>query len=205
MKIALFGAHGRVGQAFLRFVQVDERYMVRSLIRTNREEMLAGMFQVTGNSRNQEDVLETIKGSDIVVSCLSTDGDDTLSVSMEHIVQAMKQTGTSRIITIGTAGILKARQQPELYRFETNESRRTTSRAAKEHAKAFEILQSTELDWTIICPTYLPDGEVTRSYRYEKNFLPIDGQKISVEDTAHFLYQQLNSKEFVHQRVGIAY
>lgn len=47
MKIALFGAHGRVGQAFLRFVQVDERYMVRSLIRTNREEMLAGMFQVT--------------------------------------------------------------------------------------------------------------------------------------------------------------
>ena len=102
MKIALFGAHGRVGQAFLRFVKEDDRYMVRSLIRTNREEMLAGMFQVTGNSRNQEDVLETIKGSDIVVSCLSTDGDDTLSVSMEHIVQAMKQTGTSRIITIGT-------------------------------------------------------------------------------------------------------
>ncbi|AYJ89523.1 hypothetical protein CS953_07290 [Bacillus safensis] len=205
MKIALFGAHGRVGQAFLRFVQVDERYMVRSLIRTNREEMLAGMFQVTGNSRNREDVLETIKGADIVVSCLSTDGDDTLSVSMEHIVQAMKQTNTSRIITIGTAGILKARQQPELYRFETNESRRTTSLAAKEHAKAFEILQSTDLDWTIICPTYLPDGEVTRSYRYEKDFLPIDGKKISVEDTAHFLYQQLNSKEFVHQRVGIAY
>lgn len=110
MKIALFGAHGRVGQAFLRFVKEDDRYMVRSLIRTNREEMLAGMFQVTGNSRNQEDVLETIKGSDIVVSCLSTDGDDTLSVSMEHIVQAMKQTGTSRIITIGTAGILKARR-----------------------------------------------------------------------------------------------
>lgn len=112
MKIALFGAHGRVGQAFLRFVKEDDRYMVRSLIRTNREEMLAGMFQVTGNSRNQEDVLETIKGSDIVVSCLSTDGDDTLSVSMEHIVQAMKQTGTSRIITIGTAGILKARRRP---------------------------------------------------------------------------------------------
>jgi len=205
MKIALFGAHGRVGQAFLRFVQVDDRYMVRSLIRTNREEMLAGMFQVTGNSRNREDVLETIKGADIVVSCLSTDGDDTLSVSMEHIVQAMKQTNISRIITIGTAGILKARKQPELYRFETNESRRTTSRAAKEHAKAFEILQSTDLDWTIICPTYLPDGEVTRSYRYEKDFLPIDGKKISVEDTAHFLYQQLNSKEFIHQRVGIAY
>ncbi len=56
MKIALFGAHGRVGQAFLRFVQVDDRYIVRSLIRTNREEMLAGMFQVTGNSRNQESV-----------------------------------------------------------------------------------------------------------------------------------------------------
>ncbi|OUZ06699.1 NAD(P)-dependent oxidoreductase [Bacillus pumilus] len=205
MKIALFGAHGRVGQAFLRFVQVDDRYIVRSLIRTNREEMLAGMFQVTGNSRNRDDVLETIKGADIVVSCLSTDGDDTLSVSMEHIVQAMKQSNTSRIITIGTAGILKARQQPELYRFETNESKRPTSRAAKEHAKAFELLQSTDLDWTIICPTYLPDGEVTRSYRYEKDFLPIDGKKISVEDTAHFLYQQLNSKEFVHQRVGIAY
>lgn len=45
MKIALFGAHGRVGQAFLRFVQVDERYMVRSLIRTNREEMLGVCFK----------------------------------------------------------------------------------------------------------------------------------------------------------------
>ncbi|MGE6630830.1 NAD(P)-dependent oxidoreductase [Bacillus sp. NPDC077027] len=205
MKIALFGGHGRVGQAFLRFVKLDERYLVRSLIRTKREGMLAGSFQVTGNSRMKEDVLATIKGADIVVSCLSTDGDDTLSVSMEHIVQAMQSSGTKRIITIGTAGILQARQSPERFRYETNESRRSTTRAAKEHAKTYQMLKSSDLDWTIICPTYLPDGEVTRSYRYEKDFLPMDGKQISVGDTAHFLYQQLNSKEFLHQRVGIAY
>jgi uncharacterized protein len=67
------------------------------------------------------------------------------------------------------------------------------------------MLKQSTLDWTIVCPTYLPDGEREGQYRIERNFLPEGGMKISVPDTAEFTYRQIESSDYVHSRVGIAY
>ncbi|MER2259864.1 MAG: NAD(P)H-binding protein, partial [Priestia megaterium] len=67
------------------------------------------------------------------------------------------------------------------------------------------LLQQSGLDWTIVCPTYLPDGERLGNYRTERDFLPLDGSQISVPDTADFAYRLLQSDEFIKARVGIAY
>ncbi len=87
-----------------------------------------------------------------MISCLGTDGDDTLSTAMAHILSVMEEQHIKRLITIGTAGILDSRYEPGKYRFETNESKRKQTRAAKEHAKVYEMLKESSLDWTIICP-----------------------------------------------------
>lgn len=131
----------------------------------------------TGNARNRDDVQHVITGSDMVISCLGTDGDDTLSVSMKHVIDIMEEENMKRLITVGTAGILKSRQHPQKFRFETNESKRKLTRAAEEHAKVFTMLEASGLDWTAICPTYLPDGEATGVYRFEKDFCQRADQK----------------------------
>ena len=54
-------------------------------------------------------------------------------------------------------------------------------------------------------PYYLPDGERLGEYRVERDFLPVDGVKINVSDTAEFTYKQIESNNYIKSRVGIAY
>ena len=72
---------------------------------------------------------------------------------------------------IGTAGILQSRTTPNSLRYQSSESKQKSARAAKEHHKVYDILKQTTLEWTIVCPTYLPEG----------------GAEISVPDTAEFI------------------
>lgn len=206
MKIALFGGTGRVGSSFLKHA-LNNDHQVKVLVRDSSkiDHSNKNIEVIAGNARDSQFIHNTIRDCDAVVSCLSTDGDDTLSYVMPKIAEAMHANGISRIITIGTAGILQARQNPELYRFQSNESKRTLTRAANEHLKAFETLKTSNLEWTIVCPTYLPDGELTKKFRYEEDILPKDGKQISAEDTGFFTYQILINYDFVCKRVGIAY
>lgn len=90
LKIALFGGTGRVGQAFLNFVEEDGHHSVNALVRRTEGARIPDLCQAhIGNARNRHDVESLIKDCDIVVSCLNTDGDDTLTVSIEHIINAM--------------------------------------------------------------------------------------------------------------------
>ncbi|MBU5246501.1 NAD(P)H-binding protein [Bacillus halotolerans] len=206
MKIALFGATGRVGQAFLRLAGTNEQLDIYALIRSSNDKLgLPKERIVIGNARCREDVKEVMKDAEIGISCLGTDGDDTLSAAMTHILAIMQEQHIKRLITIGTAGILNSRWEPGKYRFETNESKRKLTRAAKEHARVYEMLRASSLDWTMICPTYLPDGEAAGEYRAERNVLPAEGKKITVGDTAAFLYHELLTGDYIGCRVGLAY
>ncbi|MEW4057794.1 SDR family oxidoreductase [Bacillus siamensis] len=206
MKIALLGATGRVGQAFIKEAQKHGHIEIFALVRSAGTALpIPEKHIITGNARRREDIGRLISKADTVVSCLGTDGDDTLSAAMIHIVDSMKQHHVQRLITIGTAGILQSRLMPDKYRFESSESKRKSTRAAKEHARVYEMLLAEDIDWTIICPTYLPGGEAAGVYRFEQDQLPEGGTEITVGDTAHFLYRELMNPQFVRKRVGLAY
>ncbi|MFD2368921.1 NAD(P)-dependent oxidoreductase [Brevibacillus sp. GCM10020057] len=207
MNLLLFGATGRVGSHILASALRDGHH-VTVLART--PEKLAhlqadNLCLLPGNVLVSADVERAMNGAEAVISALGTDGTTTLSEGTPHIIRAMKQHGVKRIIAVGTAGILQSRTSPELLRYQSGESRQKLTRAAKEHHKAYALLAQSDLDWTIVCPTYLPDGERTGIYRVEADFLPTDGAQISVADTAAFTYSLLGSRRFVRSRVGIAY
>lgn len=67
------------------------------------------------------------------------------------------------------------------------------------------MLKQSTLEWTIVCPTYLPDGEKVGGYRIARDILPDGGAKISVPDTAEFTYKQVEARDYIRSRVGIAY
>jgi putative NADH-flavin reductase len=207
MNICLLGATGRVGSVILEKALSRDDHFVHILVRDrNKVTITHPQLQIVeGNALTEEDIAQTMIGTDAVISALNTAGSITLSKSMPIIVKQMKSQGIRRIITIGTAGILQARSNPCLYRFQSTESKRKTTKDAEEHLKAFMILKDSGLDWTIVCPTYLPTGERIGIYRYEKNFLPSDPSSISVYDTADFAYAQLESRQFIGARVGLTY
>ncbi|MGA4721958.1 NAD(P)-dependent oxidoreductase [Fictibacillus nanhaiensis] len=207
MKICVLGATGRVGQYFTKMA-IENEISVHALLRNPDKfthSMLNQVSFVKGDVLDKEAVAEALAGCDIVFSALSTDGASVLSEGMPIVIEAMKKENISRIITIGTAGILQSRTEPHLLRYQSSESKRKLTRAAEDHHKAFTQLQESGLNWTIVCPTYLPDGEPTGTYRTEKDVLPIDGSKISTGDTAHFAFSLLRKNDFPASRVGIAY
>ena len=199
LKILLLGATGRVGSHIARLALQDNHH-VTALVRSPEK-----LTVIQGNVLNKEDIEKAMRGQDLVMSALNTDGTNTLSESMPLIIEAMEKEGIKRIITIGTAGILQSRVESSVLRYQSSESKRKSTRAAEDHHKVYDLLKESALDWTIVCPTYLPDGERIGTYRAERDFLPEGGVKISVPDTAEFAYRQIESSVYIKARVGLAY
>ncbi|PAD66217.1 hypothetical protein CHH83_25130 [Bacillus sp. 7586-K] len=206
MNILILGATGRVGSQIVNYA-LHDRHHVTVLVRTPEKIQICNenLTIVQGNALNKDDIVRSMHGIDVVISALNTDGTTTLSDSMPLIIDAMEDEGIKRIITIGTAGILQSRTTPNSLRYQSSESKQKSTRAAKEHHKVYDLLKQSTLEWTIVCPTYLPDGERVGKYRIERNFLPEDGAEISVPDTAEFTFKQIKASDYIKSRVGIAY
>jgi putative NADH-flavin reductase len=206
LNILLLGSTGRVGQQILSHALTDN-HRITALVRTPSKLQVTheNLTILQGNVLNKDDIIYAMDGIDVVISALNTDGTSTLSESMPLIIHAMEMEGIKRIITIGTAGILQSRITPNLLRYQSSESKRKSKSAAEEHHKAYDTLKQSTLDWTIVCPTYLPDGERVGKYRIGHDFLPEGGVAISVPDTAEFAFSQIQSSDYVKSRVGIAY
>ncbi|MCZ8517882.1 MULTISPECIES: NAD(P)-dependent oxidoreductase [Paenibacillus] len=206
MNILLLGATGRVGSGILSLA-LQDGHAVTLLVRTpekiTRKDGLLTILQ--GNALNEEDLALASRGIDVVVSALSTDGTTTLSGSIPLIIAAMHREGIKRIITVGTAGILQSRTEPGRLRYQSSESKRRLTRAAEEHHKVYELLNASDLDWTIVCPSYLPDGGSTGIFRAEPDYLPEGGTQLSVGDAALFTYRQIATKDYIRSRVGVVY
>lgn len=206
MNILLLGATGRVGSQIIPYA-LHEGHHVTVFVRTPEKIQInnENLTIIQGNVLNKEDIVRAMDGMDIVISALNTDGTTTLSESMPLIIEAMENEGIKRIITIGTAGILQSRTTPNSLRYQSSESKRKSTRAAEEHHKVYDLLKQSDLDWTIVCPTYLPDGERVGNYRIERDFLPEGGVEISVHDTAEFTFKQIKASDYIKARVGICY
>lgn len=206
MNICLLGATGRVGSIITENA-IARDHSVQALVRdpATLHVKNKNLSVIEGSALILSDLMKSMKNADAVVSALNTGGNNTLSSSMPLIIRTMKDLGIKRIITIGTAGILQARSQPHLYRFQSLESKRKSTRDAEDHLKAYLMLNESGLDWTIVCPTYLPEGERIGKFRFEKDFLPANPSSISIYDTADFAFEQLFSNEFIGFRVGLTY
>ncbi|PWK16430.1 NAD(P)-dependent oxidoreductase [Tumebacillus permanentifrigoris] len=215
MKLLLLGATGRVGRELLRLALADGHDVValvrslekmesvcRELERDARSNASLTIRQ--GDARSREDVGRALLGVDAVLCSLNTDGGTALSASMTVIVDAMQELGVRRIVTVGTAGILQSRLEPHLLRYRSSETRRTSTAAAEDHERTYHLLAASSLDWTLVCPTYLPEGPATGQYRVEREVLPEGGSRITTGDTAEFTYRQLTRDDFSKCRVGIA-
>lgn len=206
MNILILGGTGRVGSQIVANALRDKHH-VTVLVRNPEKIEInnANLTIIQGNVLNKDDIVRVIHGIDVVFSALGTDGTTTLSESMPLIIEAMEHEGIKRIITIGTAGILQSRTTPNTLRYQSSESKQKSTRASIDHHKVYDMFKQSSLEWTIVCPTYLPDEERVGNYRIDRDFLPEGGSKISVQDTAEFTLKQLKERDYLKSRVGIAY
>jgi uncharacterized protein YbjT (DUF2867 family) len=75
---------------------------------------------------------------------------------------------------------------------------------SKDQAAMEKAIQSSALDWTIVRPTRLTNGDLTGVYRVETGNLPPGAKPISRRNVAHLLLATAERGEHVHQVVGLA-
>jgi putative NADH-flavin reductase len=214
MRIAIFGATGHTGQFILRDA-LDGGHSASVLVR-NPSKLPPGKYKLTihlGDATDDDNVEDTIFGQQAVVSALGLTANgrpDSVSVAIGHIIQAMQANRLQRIVVIAGAGILidktggmriDSPTYPDQYRV-----------YGMEHRRVYEALQTSNLDWTLICPPTMYEAEPGNSVsansgstlRWALDTMPEHGKRAAYAAVAHFAFETLIANEYVRRRVGVA-
>lgn len=199
--IALFGGSGRTGMRLLERL-LEDGHDVRLLSRREVEPR-ERLTVIIGDATDADAIAETVQSADVVMSALGTDKQNVLSRFTPLVISAMQANGVTRILTVGTAGILQAHDSDN-YRFETRESKRSMTTAAEDHARAYELLDASNLDYTIVCPTQLiEDASVGNVVITPDELGTQNSGPISRDDVAKLVLRAWKDGLYSRHRVGI--
>lgn len=207
MKIALFGATGRTGRYILDQALADGHRV--TVLARNPSKLPPGKYSLTiqlGDVLDASAVDDVVFGQDAVISALglgSSQQLDAFSHGVANIVTAMQANKVRRLVVIAGGGILLDRTTGQM-RVASPAYPAVYRPYAEEHRRIYEHLISTDLDWTLVCPTSMFDEPAVGAVRNEIDYVPIDGKRITYADAGHFAYAQLGDNSHLRQRVGIA-
>jgi len=207
MTITIFGASGMVGKQLVKLA-LFKGYQVKAF---GRNVFTAGFTEqdnlqlIPGALFDEEQVYNAVMGSDAVLSSLGggTDGTDkTRSLGIKNIVQQMTRASVSRIIAVGGMGSLLAPDGDLI--MNGKDYPVTFFPVSKEHYKAYEILKSSALDWTFVCPPDIIDANATGHFITSAEQPPLcANNRINAGDLAMFMLDELQKNEYSKLRVGI--
>lgn len=216
MKLALFGANGMAGsriasEALMRGHDVTA--IVRDASRnTMSHERLT---VVVGNVLDPANVAEIVKGHDAVISAAgpgaSTANDPKLAqdvIKAAHsLIEGLSSAGVKRLVVVGGAGSLEV--APGVQLVDTPDLPEKYRPASLAHREALGIYEQADLDWTFISPAAVFEpGERTGKFRLGTDQLLVDEQgdsKISAEDYAIALLDEIERPQFIRRRMTVAY
>lgn len=212
MKIAIFGASGGTG-ILLTGRCLAAGHQVTALLRSPEAFPLRDRVDVIyGNACDGHAVLETVAGSDVVLSALGArtwNKEDVLENAVPHIVTAMRQTGVRRVIALGSSGALPDAldKQPFWRRWIVQRFVYNTflKWPVASQVSQYATLSASGLDWTMVMPPLLNNAPGRGRYRIDGEALPRNGSHISREDVADFMMQQIDSTQWIGKGVYITW
>ena len=217
MNIAIFGASGATGTLLTqRCLAAGHR--VTALLRTPEKFPLRDRIRVIQGSPFDLDTdSQTIEGADVVLSALGANSlkkEDVLERAVPQILDAMRQTAAQpkpvrRIIVLGSAGALSTAldKQPAYRRWivENIVNKTLLKWPVASQVSQYANLAASNLDWTMVMPPMLTNTPAHGSYRIDGEALPRNGTRISREDIADFMMQQLDSPRWIKKGVYLAW
>lgn len=211
MKVFLFGATSPTGRLVLESL-LNNNHVVTALARNPEAISIehTNLKLVKGDVFDPSTFEEWMKGNDLVVSILGTGSSNKpttiYSRGGQNILDAMRNVGIKKLITITSGGVQKddpVIQKSFFYKYVGLWYLRHIYIDMAAWEKILE--KSKDIDWICIRPTYLQNGKLTNNYRVNKTYAPDNGWKISRADLADFITKQVASNEFIHQKPVIAY
>ncbi|TPX35579.1 hypothetical protein SmJEL517_g02164 [Synchytrium microbalum] len=229
-KLLVFGGSGRIGRMVCQYALETKKYgvkdgyvsaFVRNAIKLRKGETEQYADQIDayeGNVRDIGQVRSVIKEvkPDKIVSVIGPkdirDPSVINSIAALHISLAMKENGVKRLILMTANGLLPRSTEDasigaDMY-YETGELPVWLNHACYDMRHATELIMSTDLDWTLVCPPYMPKGPFLKTdgkYRVVIDGPVENGKVLAAADCADFIVKALDRDDLIRHRVGIAY
>ena len=151
--VLLLGATGTAGSALTKKLLADTDCHL-TLFARHAGEVYADTDRITavnGDAENSDELKSAMPGQDVVYCAISGDA---LPKIAENIVAAMTETGVKRLIFMGAVGIYN--EIPDEIDGEDNPDNEP---AQIPNRKAVDIVEASNLNYTILRPGYLGEGD----------------------------------------------
>lgn len=210
MKIIIIGASGMIGQ---RLVQegLRRRYEVtaagRDLSKFDQQQEQLHLVRV--NVLDPASVEAAVSGHDVVISAFGPQfgNEEELPEAARCISAGVKNAGIQRLVIVGGAGSLEV--EPGVRLMDTADFPEEIKPLAQAHAEAYEVYRQSGLDWTYVSPaSWIEPGKRTGNFRIGTSRLITDddgASRISAEDYAAALFDEVEDPQFVQDRFTVAY
>lgn len=208
MKIALFGANGTIGQRIAQEA-LNRGHEVTAVVRNpaSLKTIHPNLSITTGDVLNPSSVAQVSAGQDAVISAVGQFTPGFLVNAAHSLIDGVTLAGTPRLLVVGGAGSLEV--APGLQLFDTPDFPEAWRLPAKEHGASLDVYKTANLDWTYLSPAALiQPGERTGKYRIGTDQLVTDkdgNSRISAEDYAIALIDELEKPQFIRRRFTVAY
>lgn len=211
MKVLVLGATGGTGQ---RIVQeaLAQGYKVTALVRSltkgeaifpNIKTLFPELKLIQGDALDREAVAGALSGCDGVISALGTGLSlfhevTVLSDATRTMIEAMRQQSVHRLVCITGMGAGDSRGHGGfiydrlILPFVLGKIYRDKDRQEAE-------IRASNLDWTIVRPSYLTNGPATSNIRVTTNLAGIRGGSIARADVANFVVGEFLQKKWLHK------
>ena len=198
VKVVVLGAHGQVAQIAERFMFADKdvktSLFLRDAKRIADKANEATIFE--GSATDAAQLEKAMKGQDIVYANLG--GKDDIDLEAEATIEAMHNANVKRLIWISTLGIYD--EVPGKF---GEWNKETLGDYITEYAKAAKRIEDSDLDYTIIRPTWMTDKNEV-DYEKSKKGEEIKDTEVSRESVAAYIYHLIkNPKEDVRESIGL--
>jgi putative NADH-flavin reductase len=212
MKITVFGATGGVGGELVGQA-LKRGHAVTAVVRDARRLAVTGpeLQIVTVSALDDPGTLiSAIRGSDAVLSAVGPRGrksSPVASASTRTILAAMIACSTRRFVGVSAQPVGPTPDGEGLMnRLVLIPVVKTILRDVYADLGEMEaLLESSDIDWTVVRPPRLVDAPLTGKYRTAVGANVARGSKISRADVAHAMLDALAAPQTVRQPVGLAY
>ena len=204
MKILILGATGPTGQHLVRKA-LEESHQVTAFVLNASKLNLQheNLTVIQGDVLDKTAIKNAVKGHDAVLSALGRgkklSSDNLMANSVANLIPAMVAANVTRIVFLSAIGVGETYKQSSFIQkliFKT-----FLRNLYKDKAKADTMLIQSQLEWTIVCPVLLTDGPATGMYQVGE-IIQMKGQpKISREDVADFMIQQIKDTNYLRKLV----
>ena len=208
MKVVLYGASGMIGSRILHEL-VTRGHQVTAVVRNPAKVTAAGVRVLKGDVTDAASVAQTAQGADAAISAYAPPKGEEPAISsvLLALLDGLTEAGVRRLIVVGGAGALEvapgvalvdAPGFPEAYRD-----------IAMAHRDLLPILKESDLDWTYLSPAgFIQPGERTGKFRLGTTSLVVNEKgesRISAEDYAVALVDELENPQHIHRQFTLAY